>query len=101
MSVVPPITPPPPPPPPPPPVEKILGIFPATKDAHLVWRKWSTWLAYAAIALDGAAVYFIAAPPEWKAAFPPTFGFYLLTAGMILKGLIPLATSIQQKAPRP
>lgn len=79
----------------------VLGIFPATKDAHLVWRKWSTWLAYAAIALDGAAVFFMAAPPEWKAAFPPTLGFYLLTAGMILKGLIPLATSIQQKAPRP
>lgn len=82
------------------PKETVLGIFPATKDAHLVWRKWSTWMAYAAIALDGAAVYFIAAPAEWKAAFPPALGFYLLTAGMVLKGLIPLATSIQQKAPQ-
>ncbi len=63
------------------------------------WRKWSTWLAYVAIALDGSAVYFIAAPEEWKAAFPASFGFYLLTAGMILKGLIPLATSIRQKQP--
>lgn len=80
------------------PPKKVLGIFPATKDAHLWRRKWSTWLAGVAIVLDNAAVYFIAAPPEWKAGFPQAYGFALLAIGMIVKGVIPLATSIQQKA---
>lgn len=77
----------------------ILGM-PATKDAHLWRRKWSTWLAGAAIALDAAAAYFVAAPVEWRTAFPPGTGLTLLLIGMGIKGLIPLATSIQQKAPQ-
>ncbi len=77
--------------------DKLLG-FHKTADAHMWWRKWSTWLAGAAIAMDSAALYFVSAPPEWRAAFPPQFGFYLLTAGMVLKALIPLATSVRQKA---
>ena len=89
------------PPPPPPPPQRILGIFTATKDARYWRRKWSTWLAAAAIALDGAAAYFIAAPDEWRAALPASAGMVLLAAGMVLKALIPLATSIQQKAPQP
>lgn len=74
----------------------ILGM-PATKDAHLVLWKWSTWLTGIAIVLDNAAIYFIAAPPEWKAGFPASVGYALLLIGMVSKGLIPLATSIQQK----
>lgn len=77
--------------------DKLLGL-PKTADAHLWRQKWSTWLAGAAIALDNAAIYFIAAPPEWKAGFPVSVGFGLLGLGMVLKALIPLATSVRQRA---
>lgn len=68
-----------------------------TRDARLWHRKWSTWLAFAGLALDGAAAYFISAPEEWRLGFPPTAGLILLSLGMTLKALIPVATSIQQR----
>lgn len=96
MSTVPPIT---PPPPPPPPEKKVLGIFPATADASQWRRKWSTKLAGVAVMLDAAALAFMAGPEEWRAAFPASVGVALLVVSMLAKGLIPIATSIQQ-APR-
>lgn len=87
-----------PPPPPPPPEKKVLGIFPATKDAHLRWHKWSTWLALAsASASAGLGAYAIlpgrvqGLMPDWALA---TLGGIAIVAAL----LIPLATSIQQKA---
>ena len=89
---------PPPPPPPPPPRQTLLGL-PRTSDSHLWARKWSTWLAVAGLMLDSAAGYFLIAPPEWRSGFPVGWGVGMLVAGMACKALIPLATSIQQKAP--
>lgn len=110
MSTFPIIHPDPPPPPPPPPPSpprapaaprKVLGVFPATADAHLRWRKWSSWLALSsASASAGLAAYAImparaqALVPDWALA---------MNAGIAIVSamLIPLATSIQQKAPKP
>jgi len=103
MSTVPIIHPDPPPPPSPPkasaPVRKVLGIFPATPDAHLRWHKWSSWLALSsASASAGLAAYAIMPArvqelvPDWTLA---------MNAGVAIVSamLIPLATSIRQKAP--
>lgn len=90
--------PPAPAPPPPPPQQKLLGL-PRTADSHLWARKWSTWLAVVGLMLDGAAGYFLLAPPEWRAGFPVSWGVGLLAAGMACKALIPLATSVRQAAP--
>lgn len=90
-----------PPPPPPPPPQKVLGVFTPTKDAHLRWHKWSTWLALAsASASAGLGAYAIlparvqSLMPDWALA---TLGAIAIVAAL----LIPLATSIQQKAPKP
>lgn len=88
----------PPPPPPPPPVEKVLGMV-KTADPMKWWRKWSTKLAGLAVVLDGVALAFMAGPPEWRAGFPASYGVGLLVASMIVKGLIPLATSVKQPQP--
>lgn len=81
--------------------ETVLGIFPATKDAHLRWRKWSTWLALSsASASAGLAAYAIM--PERAQALVPDWTLALNAAVAIISAmLIPLATSIQQKAPQP
>lgn len=69
-----------------------------TATAGKWYLKWSTWLAALALALDGAAAAFMAGPPEWKAGFPPALGLWLLMAGMGVKALIPVATSVAQKS---
>ena len=108
MSSVPTINPDPPPPPPPPPpspprassppVRRVLGV-PLTSDAGLVLRKASTWLALSsASASAGLAAYAIMPArvqelvPDWTLA---------MNAGVAIVSamLIPLATSIRQKAP--
>ena len=84
-------------------MRKVLGIFPATADAHLWWRKLSTWLA-AMAALIGAycgaslAAYAIT-PEEARAAVSAAELAWYARGAMISAGitaLIPLATSIQQ-----
>lgn len=85
-------------PPPPPPPAKLLG-FAKTADPLPWWRKWSTKLAAIALSLDAAALAFVAGPPEWRAGFPVAFGVGLLVASMVVKGLIPFATSIRQPQP--
>lgn len=75
-----------------------------TSDAHLVWRKWSTWLALAATAIGaycGAslAAYAIA-PEEARAAVSAAELAWYARGSMISAGitaLIPLATSIKQQ----
>lgn len=82
------------------PPKKILGILPATPDAHLWKRKMSTWLAAASLSLKAATLVFVAGPSEWRAGFPVWAGVALLVSAMVIEALIPLATSVQQKAPK-
>lgn len=103
---------PPPPPPPSPPrastaPRKVLGV-PLTSDAGLVLRKASTWLALAATGLGlycGASLgAYALAPAEAKAAFSVAELVWYTRGSMLAAGitaLIPLATSIRQKAPKP
>lgn len=73
-----------------------------TRDAACWFRKWSTGLAALSLVLDAVVLGFIAGPPEWRAGFPVSFGVGILIASMAVKGLIPLATSVQQKSiPKP
>ena len=81
------------------PPKKVLGLTLAVDAQHWA-RKWSTWLAMAALAFDGAGLTFMAAPGEWRAAFPASAGVALLIIGMAAKALIPVATSIQQQGLR-
>lgn len=60
-------------------------------------KRISTWLAGASLALNAAALYFVAAPPEWKAGFPAWAGFAMLAAGMACAAAVPVATSFKQK----
>ena len=89
---------PPDPPPPPPPPRKLLGRE-LTPDAGRWASKWSTQLAVLALGLDAVVAAFIAGPPEWRAGFPVAAGVGLLILSMVAKGLIPLATSLQQRKP--
>jgi hypothetical protein len=64
---------------------------------------WSGWIKRLSTVLTGlsagfqaAGLYFIAAPPEWKDAFPAVFGFALLGMGIATNLLIPIATSFRQ-----
>lgn len=69
-----------------------------TSDAKLWHRKWSTWLgAIAASAGGGLGAYAIA--PERAQALVPDWALAILMALAIGAGaLIPLATSLSQKA---
>lgn len=88
----------------PPKKPKVLGIFPATSDAGLWWKKASTWLA-AAAALIGAycgasLAAFALSPEEAKAAVSASELAWYARGTMISAGiaaLIPLATSIKQQ----
>lgn len=81
------------------PPKKILGL-PATADAHLWKRKASTWLAVAsASASAGLGAYAIM--PARVQALMPDWALGALGGIAILAALlIPLATSVQQKAPK-
>lgn len=77
----------------------VLGIFPATKDARLWRRKWSTWLALASASASAGLGAFAILPERVQVLMPDwalgTLGGIAIAAAL----LIPLATSIQQKAP--
>ena len=80
--------------------ETVLGIFPATKDAHLRWRKWSSWLALASASASAGLAAYAVLPDRVQGLMPDwalgTLGGIAIIAAL----LIPLATSIQQKAPQ-
>ena len=97
----------PPPPPPPPPVQRILGI-PVMPDAKHVMRKASTWIALIAAGVGAYCGASLAAyaltPTEVRAAFSAAELAWYARGSMFAAGitaLIPIATSIRQKAPKP
>ena len=78
-------------------MRKVLGIFPATDDAHLRWRKASTWCALvSASASAGLGAYAIL--PARVQGLMPDWALGLLGALAILSALlVPVATSVQQQ----
>jgi hypothetical protein len=79
--------------------KKILGIFTPTKDAHLRWRKWSTWLALASASASAGLGAFAILPERVQALMPDAALGALGGIAIVSALLIPLATSVQQKAP--
>lgn len=77
--------------------ETVLGIFPATKDAHLRWRKWSTWLAMASASASAGLAAFAILPGRVQGLVPDWALAALGGIAIVSAILIPLATSIQQK----
>jgi hypothetical protein len=81
----------------PPKKPKVLGVFPATADAALVWRKASTWLALASASTTAGLGAFALLPSRVQ-GLVPDWALAVLGAVAILSALlIPLATSIQQQ----
>lgn len=89
----------PPPPPPPPPMQKILGI-PIMPDAKHVMRKASTWLVGIA-GLSTLALATYAAWPSRLQELTPDWALGTLGVLQLAYVLVPAATSIRQKAPKP
>lgn len=82
---------PPPPPPPPPPVEKAALAFPW-------WRKWSTWL----VGIAGLSTVALAAYSAWPQRLQdltPDWALGVLGLLQLAYVLVPVATSLKQKAP--
>lgn len=66
-------------------------------DWSFVWKRASTWLGVLTTMQGGAAAAFIAAPDEWRSAFPDWLGVALLGGSMVTGALVPLATSYKQR----
>lgn len=66
-------------------------------DWRLWHRWWSTWLAAASAALQGAAVGYASLPNRWQALVPDDFGYVCAVAGIVCAGLIPIARILQQQ----
>lgn len=66
-------------------------------DWSFVWKRASTWLGVLTTMQGGAAAAFIAAPDEWRSAFPDWMGIALLCGSMATGALVPLATSYKQR----
>jgi hypothetical protein len=81
-----------------PPPKKVLGI-PVTADAGLVWRKWSTWLVGIA-GLSTAALATYSAWPQRLQEITPDWALGSLGVLQLAYVLVPLATSIRQRAPK-
>ena len=67
---------------------------------RLWWKRASTIVSAIATGAQLAGAYFIAAPPEWKGAFPAVFGFVLMGVGLAATALVPIATSFNPPAHR-
>lgn len=68
-----------------------------TSDAHLVWRKWSTWLGIAAAGSAGALGVFAMSPERAQAAVPDWALGVLIGIGMVAGFGVGVATSIKQQ----
>jgi hypothetical protein len=84
--------------PPPPPPKKILGVLPATADAHLWKRKVSTWLAVASASASAGLGAYAIMPARVQAMMPDWALGALGGIAIVAALLIPLATSVQQRA---
>lgn len=62
-----------------------------------VMARLSTVLSMISSGCTAAALYFIAAPPEWRGGFPAVYGFALMGLGLAANLLTPFATSFKQK----
>lgn len=82
------------------PPKKILGVLPATADAHLWRRKASTWLALVSASASAGLGAYAIMPARVQALMPDWALGALGGIAIIAALLIPLATSWQQ-APRP
>ena len=63
-----------------------------------LWSRVSTWMSILTVAQGGAAAAFVAAPQEWRDAFPGWLGVALLCGSMATGAMVPVATSYLQKA---
>ncbi len=61
-----------------------------------VHKRVSTALAAIATGSTAAGAAFAVGPAEWRQAFPPELGQWLLGAGVVASLLIPVATSLRQ-----
>lgn len=68
-----------------------------TDDAHLVWKKWSTWLGIAAAGSAGALGVFAIAPERAQATVPDWALAVLMGIGMVCGFGVGIATSIRQQ----
>lgn len=66
-------------------------------DWSYVHKRTSTWLSLLATLQGGAAAAFVAAPHEWRDAFPGWMGVALLSGSMVTGALVPVATSFKQR----
>jgi len=69
-----------------------------TATAHLVWRKWSTWLGIAAAGSVGALGAFSMAPERAQATVPDWALAVLIGIGMVCGFGVGIATSIKQRS---
>lgn len=76
---------------------KVLGLFPATADAHLRWRKASTWLALASASASAGLGAYAILPARVQELMPEWALLLMGGVAVVSAVLIPLATSIQQQ----